>query len=391
MKKVWRLLMVVMFVGILCACSRNDEAEKEKYRLQGEENALAYIQEKYQIQAKVKKVYPLYSYIDFLPIPNIFRELSGEVRVIMEYGDKEFKVIISGSECTTDGQDNYQRDDVIEAYCHKLESVIGEPVYLHTLDFQMSGEGERNMFGKNKIFQNSLENFFENVYVYGLFYTNNANSVKKAEEVFLVNNYTNVAIMNFHNEEALTSFAENTKLWKSSDGLNSYSNLQMEYAMDLKDSCVSSDSIISYTTYQPEQIQDSLCFSFDKKRQQVPSDLLIEYTDDKSLYAEIEEQYTPLVYGDILHLKTNLDTILYMPEESFLHSLEETEEKSSVDMFFYYKLKNGKTSVQRSISEPYSPKIDSCYLTKKNISVPYKKIYIRYDDVYLCYIEYLLK
>lgn len=389
MKKGWYVCILLWVVASLCACVGTKSRQEKAYREQGKKNAQSYIEDKYHFKAKVKEVHPLYK--NTSPIPNLNPALNGSVNAVMEHEGKEFHVIISGADQTTKGVDDYQLDEIRTAYRKRLEKAIQHPVYIHTLAFQIEGVEESNMFPKEKVYRGSVDSFFTHMNVFGLFYTIQAKSLSNAQNVLPVNKDTIVGILNFRKEETAASLVNQTDVWTSSDGLGSYQDLQMAYALDLKDSYLSAADMWTYTTYQPEHIQDMLCFSFDEKRRQVPCDLRMEHPKDKQLFADMKKWYTPLSYSDILHLKTDLDTLIYMPEASFPQPVKRTRKGSQVDLFCRETLSNGKISVNAYTDPAYSPKIESILLQEKQNKGIYKKIRLHHEDVYLCYIETLTK
>ena len=108
----------------ITACGYTKE-EKEQMKLiekNGKKNALNYIEEKYDIDAKVEKVVVVKQETD--PIPDFTPPPTGDAYVTLSYKDKEFHVLIDGLEETTKGKDDYQYDDIKEGIIEEFNNKI---------------------------------------------------------------------------------------------------------------------------------------------------------------------------------------------------------------------------------------------------------------------------
>lgn len=157
------LFMVICTLTLLflagCGYTAEEKAAMRQYERQGTQNALAYIEEKYGFGAKVLEV--TCDKVDPSPIPDFSPSPNGSVFVEMEYDNEKFRVYISGEEKTTNGMDNYQKDEIQSAVCAVLKDEVGaEPQelflcygYVHA----MNATDEENAMAHNYFDGGNLE------------------------------------------------------------------------------------------------------------------------------------------------------------------------------------------------------------------------------------------
>lgn len=129
------LLLVVMLFLVGCGYSDEDKALMKQYEETAKINAVDYIEAKYGFKADVIKTQVLK--VGSGPVPNFFPAPTGYINVTMKYSGKEFIVKINGEEYTDKGCDNYQRDEISEAFKDRLEkdlSIKIEDINLKYMD-----------------------------------------------------------------------------------------------------------------------------------------------------------------------------------------------------------------------------------------------------------------
>ncbi|MBR5801079.1 MAG: hypothetical protein IKY23_13580 [Lachnospiraceae bacterium] len=115
------LLMCGIFSG--CGYSREEKLQMKEYKKQASENAICYVYEKYGIEAKVIETecekLARFTILDFWP------SATGNVLVHMKYDKEEFLVVISGTEQTNAGMDNYQIEEIRQAIKEQATELVG--------------------------------------------------------------------------------------------------------------------------------------------------------------------------------------------------------------------------------------------------------------------------
>lgn len=134
MKKIRILLLCcVFFFGIILVyISINNTEEKslaKTVKIQGKENAINYIREKYAIDAKVKSVKIINrsgALFGVVPTKN--------VEVKMRANNKNFYVYITGEGKSTDGKDNYQFDEIVSDLVNSINNLVPIELYKYEID-----------------------------------------------------------------------------------------------------------------------------------------------------------------------------------------------------------------------------------------------------------------
>lgn len=116
-------LMMVLILLTACGYSGEEKQDMKQYEKQGKKNAKEYIEEKYGFEARITDVEC--DKVNPAPVPDLWPGPNGNVKVTMEYEDKEFYVYIAGDEETAEGVDNYQMDEILEDFEEALEDVSG--------------------------------------------------------------------------------------------------------------------------------------------------------------------------------------------------------------------------------------------------------------------------
>ena len=165
-KKLIITAMVVSMVAALSGClSKEQKEEAKRYEKQAEKNAVEYIKEKYDIDAKVISS-------EFNKTGEFGEKVSTYVDVEMEYEDEKFDVYILGNEAWKDAKesrkeytfDNYQYDEIykdLKAYLEKETKVnIEEILIKYSCEEVTELEHITNQY-----YEGNLEAFLEDQYV----------------------------------------------------------------------------------------------------------------------------------------------------------------------------------------------------------------------------------
>lgn len=99
-----------LFAG--CGYTKEERQRIASYRKVGKANAINYIEQKYGFTPKVKSVDNIYD--GDTSVPTLTPMPSYKVSVGMEYDGREFTVEIPGDEESIYGEDDYQRDEIID-------------------------------------------------------------------------------------------------------------------------------------------------------------------------------------------------------------------------------------------------------------------------------------
>lgn len=132
-KKTLTLLLILAVTALATGCgySFSEKRAMKAFQKQAGKNAVSYISEKYGLDADVTGT--RCEKVDPGPIPDFWPDPTGNVYVTMNDGKKAFTVYISGEEETSDGIDNYQYEEITDAFAQKLYEVTeldAEDVYL---------------------------------------------------------------------------------------------------------------------------------------------------------------------------------------------------------------------------------------------------------------------
>lgn len=121
---------IVLLICAVCIClgftGCNTKKELEAFKAaeeQGRINALNYVREKYGFEPEVLNVQGEYVEPDLFPG---YYDPSGPVEVTMRHEGKTFLVVITGTEASTDGEDDYQIDEITEAIKLRVQEVFSE-------------------------------------------------------------------------------------------------------------------------------------------------------------------------------------------------------------------------------------------------------------------------
>lgn len=109
---------VILFIVAGCGYTKEEKALMANYEKVAKENAVNYIEEKYGFTPEVKGTTVLK--VDSGPVPDFTPNPTGMIKVHMSYNGYMFDVKISGEESTTEGVDDYQREEIAQAFTERL-------------------------------------------------------------------------------------------------------------------------------------------------------------------------------------------------------------------------------------------------------------------------------
>lgn len=114
MKKFIYFLLVISLISLVgCGYTSEEQAQMDELEENGVINATKYIKDKYGfIPTVIDKRNTFY---EGGPVPDFSPNPTGIVHVTMEYEGKEFVVEISGEEDSLEGEDDYQKEEILSA------------------------------------------------------------------------------------------------------------------------------------------------------------------------------------------------------------------------------------------------------------------------------------
>ncbi|MBR3229625.1 MAG: hypothetical protein IKF91_02215 [Bacilli bacterium] len=129
-KCFWVLLLALLF---FTGCV--DKQQAQQYREQGKINALNYIKKKYGFEAEVVDISNFINSGN--PVPVTF--LSDDVYLQLKYKNKQFTVVITGSEPSDSGFDDYQNDIIIKDISILIKRKI-KGIYKYDINYGNRGD-----------------------------------------------------------------------------------------------------------------------------------------------------------------------------------------------------------------------------------------------------------
>ena len=123
--KIKYLIIVLAIMVVVTSCGYTNEDKKHMAELesQAQKNALNYIKEKYNFDAKINSVKLEYPKAGV--VPNFFPPPTGFAIVSLEYQNKNFEVYITGEEASIDGKDNYEMTEIINDTIEYINNTTG--------------------------------------------------------------------------------------------------------------------------------------------------------------------------------------------------------------------------------------------------------------------------
>ena len=124
-RKIILSLVCMLFVLTLltgCATSKEEKEKRNKYFKQAKENAISYIEQKYGFTPTIKNAKCTFDNSD-----NFSSNCNETIRVIAEYNNRNFEILIDGSTTSGIGADNYQYEDIANDLIKILSSDYNTP------------------------------------------------------------------------------------------------------------------------------------------------------------------------------------------------------------------------------------------------------------------------
>lgn len=137
-KKIFYGLICMLFIFVIAGCGYSKEKKEhiEKLKKQGRENAINYIKEKYGFEPKIMS-----SKTESMADPGgITSHLTGKVFIECEYKSKKFAIYIDGEQKTTDGMDDYQKDEITKDIENYIISKIELKPYKISVEYSTNGK-----------------------------------------------------------------------------------------------------------------------------------------------------------------------------------------------------------------------------------------------------------
>ena len=208
MKKVLKVLIILFVIFLVTGCGYSEDEKRQMNLIErlGQENALKYIEHKYNIKAEIEDYTVLHQ--DPGPIPDLYPGPTGEIYVTMSYKDKLFHVLIAGDEETLNGEDDYQYEEIKEAVINKLKKESTYPVKAGEVYY-----GTEYKYLLSDYYNcNNIEEIVNDNYIFIELYYINVNSLEKTNTSFL-SNYPNsrIILLNFNSSEDFDNFSKYKK------------------------------------------------------------------------------------------------------------------------------------------------------------------------------------
>ena len=149
MKKIFIVAIIFIITFLISGCFENKQeiSKRRQYFSQARENAINYIQEKYNFNPKIVKTECTHSNEDMFS-----SSCNKYIIVTAEYNRRRFQILIDGSKPTQYGYDNYQFKEIESGILDLINENIGKP-YRYQLYFGYDNKGMINEYydGKNLI------------------------------------------------------------------------------------------------------------------------------------------------------------------------------------------------------------------------------------------------
>ena len=144
------LLLFLLFLLTGCGYTKEEKSLIKQYKEQGKENSINYIKEKYGMNAKVKSVTVCSK--EYSLFPDSFSEPSETVQVKMNANGKNFYVYITAKEESTEGQDNYQFEEIKKDLVDSINNLVQIPVYKYEISGAKSIMNTEGLLDKNEYY-----------------------------------------------------------------------------------------------------------------------------------------------------------------------------------------------------------------------------------------------
>jgi len=241
MKSVAVLLAFTVLSTLVGCVSKEQRKINEDNSSRAEENALAYIEEKYGFEADVIET-EVDSYGGlFGPTFN------GYVFVTMEYDDTEFTVYIDGEEENTDGRDNYQQETITDEIKDRLNEIVDAKcddfIIYNTFDTESSDEHKYYLMTEEYYDGENLDDILDSDAVCRVCYPENAD-LSALDETYISELFSESACAIYSYKD--DKFYDKNTIY----GDLTEENYKFEYAMYINEAVTYNHD--GYTYYKPE-------------------------------------------------------------------------------------------------------------------------------------------
>ena len=195
MKKYFILLLILLLTGCY---SIEDKKLVKQYKKQGKENAINYVKEKYNIDAKVIKVK------EEVECNNSWKCINstptGLVNVKMSIDDKKFNVYVTGKESSNNATDDYQLNTIEKDIISYLKNNINIEFYDYKLKFNTNAIKE--LYNNNL---NDMAKYIDSIELY--YIEKDLNSINTDNIYNFLQTYNgNIDLINFKSEETCDTY-----------------------------------------------------------------------------------------------------------------------------------------------------------------------------------------
>lgn len=387
---VKKCLLIVLMLLCMSACtSKEEKQELNREEQQGKANALLYMKDKYGIQPTIKSI--RLGYVDTSPIPSFKRKTDGTAQVEMMYQGRTFTVKVFTDEKNQDGSDDYQIPELQEAYRQRLAALLklDTDLYIYTMDFSFVDEDgwyeADNMIPKEKLYEEGkLDAFLTNVQVRAQLYTIKEKKLKTLKEHPQLKNIDFI-LLNFKSEQGAKHYlqAENISYSNRLDTI--YTDIQKQFAADLKDSVLHTKGEFYHTNDTPRYIGDIRYYSFNRNGVDTGDSInLRKEKVNPADFQDMKKNYKIHAFSEALTIEKKADyTVLYMPQEDFITKIKPTQKDSHVVLWQSFINRRGER-VASEFFDTSSTKITDYRDEEGNL---YKKIVPAETSITLCYAE----
>ena len=253
--------VMIMIFCLLAGCSNSER----KLIKQGNSNALAYIEGKYGFTPKIIKTESIKESNDLIG-PDLNPADSGDVRVFMEYGGRNFEVQITGETVSSEGCDDYQYEEIVQAVKEALSKKLEIVPHGLTVDYGDIYYSDYDSYGRahgkhliNSFYDgSSVKKIFENIRDggcranIGVITSGAGMSDINSEDISAVFGDIRLVFYNFKDD-----FDLNTMDKEKQETLFSPSGDDIRpYLLYMKDSLIYENGELIYKEYNPQKCGD---------------------------------------------------------------------------------------------------------------------------------------
>ena len=257
--------MIIGLFGIIgCLLAGCDSSTHRLVRL-GNENAMAYIKDKYNIIPKIRETECITESTQLIG-PDFFPPNNGIVRVFMEYDGRDFEVQISGETESAEGYDNYQYSEILDKIEDLLKTELAITPCIINADYGDIYYSDNDSYGRkhgkhliNEYYDGrNLKDIFENIREQGCRADLNVivagEDIGNIKETVISDIFGDIrfSLYNFEGDFDFDTMDETRQeIFFSTSGDNIW-----PYHIFMRDSFVYDKGELTYVTYDPKECDD---------------------------------------------------------------------------------------------------------------------------------------